>query len=178
MKKARAAAFVAVAVVAIVAGILLIPTPLRVQGTLVLTAAKPEEIYAEVPGRLVELQRQRRRLGQEGTRHRHALEPREACASAIAAPGAARRQLRQGRSGSASAPTARAAASRRQHEQMATRPGAGDRQDQRADRQADARRPPRRPGRWACPTTRRSASGSSRASRSARSATPTSSRPT
>ena len=54
MKKARAAGF-AVAAVAIVAGILLIPTPLRIQGTLVLTAAKPEEIYAEVEGRLVEL---------------------------------------------------------------------------------------------------------------------------
>jgi putative peptide zinc metalloprotease protein len=54
VKKARAAGFAAVAA-AIVAGILLIPTPLRVQGTLVLTAAKPEEIYAEVPGRLVEL---------------------------------------------------------------------------------------------------------------------------
>ena len=54
VKKARAAGFAAVAV-AIVAGILLIPTPLRVQGTLVLTAAKPEEVYAEVPGRLVEL---------------------------------------------------------------------------------------------------------------------------
>src|SRR5262245_51666561 len=54
VKKARAAGF-AVAFVAIVAGILLIPTPLRVQGTLVLSAAKPEEIYAEVPGRLVEL---------------------------------------------------------------------------------------------------------------------------
>ena len=54
VKKARAAGF-AVAAVAIVAGILLIPTPLRIQGTLVLTAAKPEEIYAEVEGRLVEL---------------------------------------------------------------------------------------------------------------------------
>ena len=54
VKKARAAGFAAAAV-AIVAGILLIPTPLRVQGTLVLTAAKPDEIYAEVEGRLVEL---------------------------------------------------------------------------------------------------------------------------
>ncbi len=54
VKKARAASFAAVAV-AIVAGILLIPTPLRVQGTLVLTAAKPAEIYAEIPGRLVAL---------------------------------------------------------------------------------------------------------------------------
>src|SRR3954452_6959096 len=54
VKKARAAGF-ALAAVAIVAGVLLIPTPLRVQGTLVLTAAKPEEVYAEVPGRLVEL---------------------------------------------------------------------------------------------------------------------------
>ncbi len=38
--------------VALVTAILLIPTPLRVQGTLVLTAAKPVEVYAEVPGRL------------------------------------------------------------------------------------------------------------------------------
>jgi multidrug resistance efflux pump len=51
VKKVRAAAFAAVTV-ALVTGILLIPTPLRVQGTLVLTAAKPAEIYAEVPGRL------------------------------------------------------------------------------------------------------------------------------
>jgi putative peptide zinc metalloprotease protein len=54
VKKARAAVFFAV-VGAIVAGILLIPTPLRVSGTLVLSAAKPQELYAEVPGRLVEL---------------------------------------------------------------------------------------------------------------------------
>ena len=54
VKKARAAAFAAVALTAI-AGILLIPTPLRVQGTLVLTTAKPDLVYAEVPGRLVEL---------------------------------------------------------------------------------------------------------------------------
>ena len=54
VKKARAAGF-AVAAVALVAGILLIPTPLRIQGTLVLTAAKPDEIYAEVEGQLVEL---------------------------------------------------------------------------------------------------------------------------
>jgi putative peptide zinc metalloprotease protein len=54
VKKARAAAFFAV-VTALVAGILLIPTPLRVQGTLVLTPEKPAMVYAEVPGRLVEL---------------------------------------------------------------------------------------------------------------------------
>jgi len=54
VKKARTAGF-AVAAVALVAGILLIPTPLRIQGTLVLTAAKPDEIYAEVEGQLVEL---------------------------------------------------------------------------------------------------------------------------
>src|SRR4051812_40363715 len=54
VKKARAAGFFAVVGV-VVAGILLIPTPLRVQGSLVLTAAKPDEVYAEVPGRLVEL---------------------------------------------------------------------------------------------------------------------------
>ena len=54
VKKARAAGF-AVAFVAIVAGILLIPTPLRIQGTLVLMPAKPDEIYTEVEGQLVEL---------------------------------------------------------------------------------------------------------------------------
>ena len=54
VKKARAAAFFAAAGL-LVAGILLIPTPLRVSGTLVLTAAKPKLVYAEVPGRLVEL---------------------------------------------------------------------------------------------------------------------------
>ena len=54
VKKARAAAF-AVAFVAIVVGVLMIPTPLRVQGTLVLKPAKPQELYAEVPGRLVQL---------------------------------------------------------------------------------------------------------------------------
>ena len=54
VKKVRAAAF-AVAAIALVTGILLIPTPLRVQGTLVLKLAKPEEVYAEVEGRLVEL---------------------------------------------------------------------------------------------------------------------------
>src|SRR5262249_40351240 len=48
VKKARAASFAAVAVVP-VAAILLTPTPLRVQGILLLTAAKPAEIYAEVP---------------------------------------------------------------------------------------------------------------------------------
>ena len=55
VKKARTAGFFAVAG-ATLAGILLIPTPLRVQGTLVLTAAKPAQIYAEVPGRLVSLE--------------------------------------------------------------------------------------------------------------------------
>ncbi len=77
VKKARAAGFAAVAV-ALVAGILLIPTPLRVQGTLVLTAAKPAEIYAEVPGRLDRPERPRRRVRQEGHGPRHPLQPREA----------------------------------------------------------------------------------------------------
>lgn len=51
VKKARAAAIFAV-FFAVVAGILLIPTPLRVHGTLVLRPAKPKIVYAEVPGRL------------------------------------------------------------------------------------------------------------------------------
>ena len=43
------------AAIALVTAILLIPTPLRIQGTLVLRLAKPEEIYAQVEGRLVEM---------------------------------------------------------------------------------------------------------------------------
>jgi putative peptide zinc metalloprotease protein len=54
VKKARAAAFFA-GTAAVAAMILLIPTPLRVQGTLVLSPAKPAEVYAETPGRLVDL---------------------------------------------------------------------------------------------------------------------------
>ena len=54
VKKVRAALCFAAAA-AVIAGILLIPTPLRVKGTLVLTPAKPERIYVEVPGRLVAL---------------------------------------------------------------------------------------------------------------------------
>ena len=52
VKKVRAASFAAVAFVAL-AGILLIPTPLRVQGSLVLKPARPQMVYAEVPGRLM-----------------------------------------------------------------------------------------------------------------------------
>jgi putative peptide zinc metalloprotease protein len=54
VKKVRAAAF-GVAATALVSGILLIPTPLRIQGSMVLKLAKPEEVYAETEGRLVEL---------------------------------------------------------------------------------------------------------------------------
>src|SRR5271165_5234836 len=54
VKKARAAGFAAAAI-ALICGILLIPTPLRIDGTLVLKLAKPEEVYAEVEGQLVEL---------------------------------------------------------------------------------------------------------------------------
>ncbi|MFO0891913.1 MAG: HlyD family efflux transporter periplasmic adaptor subunit [Isosphaeraceae bacterium] len=54
VKKARAAGF-AVAAVVIVSGIMLIPTPLRIQATLVLRPAKPEQVYAEVEGQLVDL---------------------------------------------------------------------------------------------------------------------------
>jgi putative peptide zinc metalloprotease protein len=54
VKKARTAAFAAAAI-ALICGILAIPTPLRIDGTLVLKLAKPQEVYAEVEGRLVEL---------------------------------------------------------------------------------------------------------------------------
>ncbi len=54
VKKVRATAFAAAAI-AIVTGILLIPTPLRVGGTFVLKLAKPEVVYVGTEGRLVEL---------------------------------------------------------------------------------------------------------------------------
>ena len=54
VKKVRAASILAVTL-ALVTAVLLIPTPLQVSGTLVLTSAKPAEIYAEVPGQLVTL---------------------------------------------------------------------------------------------------------------------------
>ncbi len=54
VKKARAAGFFAVAAASI-AGILLIPTPLRVQGTLVVQVADPAILYPAVEGRLYEL---------------------------------------------------------------------------------------------------------------------------
>src|SRR5262249_16332861 len=49
VKKARAAGFFAAAAV-VVALVMLIPTPLRVQGTLVLTLAEPGIVYPEVEG--------------------------------------------------------------------------------------------------------------------------------
>jgi putative peptide zinc metalloprotease protein len=54
VKKARAAAWFAGAA-AVVAGILLIPTPLRVKGTFVIMPAQPATIYADTPGRMVQL---------------------------------------------------------------------------------------------------------------------------
>ena len=54
VKKARAAGFFA-ALAAIVALILMIPTPMRVQGTLVLTVAEPAIIYPEVDGQVAEI---------------------------------------------------------------------------------------------------------------------------
>jgi putative peptide zinc metalloprotease protein len=54
VKKVRASLFAA-AFVAVVTGILLIPTPLRISGSLVLTEAKPAMIYSELPGQLVVL---------------------------------------------------------------------------------------------------------------------------
>ncbi len=54
VKKARAAGFFAAAT-AIIAGVLLIPTPLRLQGTLVLMPAEPVAVYPEVEGQLVKL---------------------------------------------------------------------------------------------------------------------------
>jgi len=54
VKKARASAFAAAAI-ALVAGILWIPTPLRISGSMVLRLAHPDVLYAEVEGRLVEL---------------------------------------------------------------------------------------------------------------------------
>ena len=54
VKKARAAGFFT-ALAVISAGVLLIPTPLRVQGTLVLTVAEPKIVYAEIEGQVSEI---------------------------------------------------------------------------------------------------------------------------
>jgi putative peptide zinc metalloprotease protein len=54
VKKVRAASFAAVALAAVVA-ILSIPTPLRLQGSMVLQPARPQYVYAEVPGILKDL---------------------------------------------------------------------------------------------------------------------------
>jgi putative peptide zinc metalloprotease protein len=54
VKKVRAAAYLSGAVALIIA-ILCIPTPLRIQGSLVMRLSHPEEVYAEVEGRLVTL---------------------------------------------------------------------------------------------------------------------------
>ena len=94
VKKARAAAF-AVAAIALVAGILLIPTPLRIQGTLVLTAAKPDEIYAEVEGQLVELNVRDGEWVTKDTVLAKLIQPREA-EGTRAETGGPRHQLRQG----------------------------------------------------------------------------------
>ena len=54
VKKVRATAF-AVSVVALVTAILMIPTPLRVKGTFVITPESPSRVYANTAGRLVNL---------------------------------------------------------------------------------------------------------------------------
>jgi putative peptide zinc metalloprotease protein len=51
VKKARAFAYIAGFVVLVVA-VLLIPTPLQISGTLVLTAEDAEPVYAEIPGQV------------------------------------------------------------------------------------------------------------------------------
>ena len=175
VKKARAAAFAAAAI-ALVAGILLIPTPLRVQGTLVLKLAKPEEVYAEVEGRLVELNVEN---GDWVTK--------DTVLAKLSNPEKQKELLQNAAGPRGQLPKA----SWYRPEPRAREPGAGqaararcrearadDREDHRADRQADPDRQPRRPGRRRRRTTRRSASGSSRASRSARSATRISWKPT
>jgi putative peptide zinc metalloprotease protein len=54
VKKLRAAAILGGAAV-VIALVLLIPTPLRVKGTLVLTPARPERIYIDTPGQLLSI---------------------------------------------------------------------------------------------------------------------------
>lgn len=54
VKKVRATAF-AVSAVVILTAILMIPTPLRVKGTFVISPENPSRVYAHTPGRLVAL---------------------------------------------------------------------------------------------------------------------------
>ena len=94
VKKVRATAF-AVAAIALVTGILLIPTPLRVQGTFVLRLAKPEERLRRGRRATRRAERQERRVGHQGHRAGQAVQPREA-EGADPAPAGPRRQLHQG----------------------------------------------------------------------------------
>ncbi len=54
VKKVRATAF-AVSTVVLITAILMIPTPLRIKGTLVIGPAAPTRVYANTPGRLINL---------------------------------------------------------------------------------------------------------------------------
>ena len=142
VKKARAASFAAV-FVALVAGILLIPTPYRIQGSLVLMAANPKLVYAEVPGRLVEMKVRDGDWVPKGTvlatlsnpekiRERMELQEQQAVNfhKALWYGHSSDRESRAG-----------AAAPADGH-----RPGAGPRQGHRADRQAHPDRRARRQG--------------------------------
>ena len=172
VKKARAAAFAAAAI-ALVCGILLIPTPLRIDGTLVLKLAKPDEVYAEVEGQLVELNVKDGDWVKKDTVIAKLANPQKEkeLRRAAARP---RHRLVQGTVVSIE-PRARESALRRStHEEFAAKMERHDRENHAATRQADADRQSRRPGCGLARTRRRSGSGSSQASRFARSATRTS----
>ena len=144
MKKARAAAF-AVAAIALVTGILLIPTPLRIQGTLVLKLAKPEEVYAEVEGRLVELNVKNGDWVKKDT-----------VLAKLSNPEKQKELLQRQQDQTSTSHKAqwfdqsaeRENRAQAKHTRGVRREARADhRQDHRADRQADLGRQPRRPGR-------------------------------
>ena len=147
VKKARAAAF-GVAAIALVGGILLIPTPLRIQGSMVLKLAKPEEVYAETEGRLVELNVKN---GDWVTK--------DTVLAKLSNPEKQKEQSQRTQDqdinfhqGAVLSPEPRAGnrAQAKQYEEFAEN-SSRHRQDRRADRQADFDQPPRRPGRRLAP---------------------------
>ena len=143
VKKARAAAY-GVAAIALVAGILLIPTPLRIQGTLVLKLAKPEEVYAEVEGRLVDLKVRNGQWVKKDTvlANLSNLEKEKELSQRTQDHNVSFAKAQwYGTSGERDD-----RAQAKQFEEFAEKSESDDRKDHRAARQADVDQPPRRPG--------------------------------
>jgi len=174
VKKVRAAVFAAVTV-ALVTGILLIPTPLRVQGTLVLTVAKPTEIYAEVPGVLKKLTSRTASSSSKGPSSRRSRTPRSS--SNTSRWKSSKKDTRSRPSGSARF-RSQQPGQREEEPSDGTADGRSPHEDRRSDRPPDHLRTSRRSGDRSASCLDDRAVPQVRTSRSSRSATLTSSKPT